>query len=78
MQQLAAVLRIKALWRLHCCALLFCGYGEGGREALGEFARARLNFVEQPCVLDRDHRLVGKRFDQPDLIGAEWQWFGTC
>jgi hypothetical protein len=29
------VLRIKPLWRLGCCALLFCGYGEGGREALG-------------------------------------------
>ena len=32
-KQLAAVLRIKPLWRLHCCALAVCGYGEGGREA---------------------------------------------
>ena len=28
-----AVLRIKAVCRLRCCALLFCGFREGGREA---------------------------------------------
>ena len=28
-KQLAAVLRIKALRRLHCCALAVCGFGEG-------------------------------------------------
>jgi hypothetical protein len=32
-KQLAAVLRIKALRRLGCCALAVCGHGEGGREA---------------------------------------------
>jgi hypothetical protein len=28
---LAAVLRINALWRLHCCGLAVCGFGEGRR-----------------------------------------------
>ena len=36
----------------------------GGRglllERLGQLARARLHLVEQPHVLDRDHRLVGE------------------
>jgi hypothetical protein len=32
-KQLAAVCRINALWRLHCCALPVCGFGEGRREA---------------------------------------------
>jgi len=32
-KQLAAVLRIKPLRRLHCCALGVCGFGEGRREA---------------------------------------------
>jgi hypothetical protein len=35
-KQLATVLRIKPLCRLHCCALVVCGYGEGGREAQRE------------------------------------------
>jgi len=30
-------------------------------ERLAKFARARLHLVEQPHVLDRDHRLVGER-----------------
>ena len=41
-KQLAGVCRIKALWRLHCCALPVCGFGEGERPAqnaeLGEMA----------------------------------------
>ena len=32
-KQLAAVLRIKPLCPLRCCALVVCGYGEGVREA---------------------------------------------
>ena len=44
----------------------------GGRrlllQRLGEFARARLHLVEQPHVLDRDHRLVGEGLDQFDLL----------
>jgi len=30
-KQLAAVCRIEALWRLHCCALPVCGFGEADR-----------------------------------------------
>jgi hypothetical protein len=35
--QLAAVLRIKPLWRWCCCALVVWGYGEGGREGNPNF-----------------------------------------
>ena len=31
-----------------------------------------LNFVEQPHVLDRDHRLIGENGDQLDLPLGEW------
>jgi hypothetical protein len=41
-KQLAAVCRINALWRLHCCALGVCGFGEGRREA--QICLARLKF----------------------------------
>ena len=41
-QQLAAVLRIKASWRLRCCALAVCGYGEGAGEA-------KPKFLPRPC-----------------------------
>ena len=37
-----------------------------------QFARARLHLVEQPHVLDRDHRLVGKGGDEFDLLFGEW------
>ena len=30
-KHLAGACRIKALWRLHCCALAVCGFGEGDR-----------------------------------------------
>ena len=30
-------------------------------QRFGQFARARLHFVEQPCILDCDHCLVGER-----------------
>ena len=55
MQQLAAVLRIKPLCRLRCCALVVCGYGEGGREALkwheaGEYCGAA---SRRPSKLNR-------------------------
>ena len=47
----------------------------GGRglllQRLGQFARARLHLVEQPHVLDRDHRLVGEGCDQLDLLVGE-------
>ena len=35
-------------------------------------ARARVHVLEQPHVLDRDHRLVGEGRDQIDLLGREW------
>ena len=48
----------------------------GGRglllQRLGQLARARLHLVEQPHVLDRDHRLVGEGRDQLDLLVGEW------
>src|SRR6266567_2950209 len=48
----------------------------GGRglllQGLGEFPAARLNFVEQPHVLDGDHCLVGKRRHKLDLLGRKW------
>ena len=40
-------------------------------QRLGEIARARLHLVEQPHVLDRDHRLVGEGGDQLDLLVGE-------
>ena len=47
----------------------------GGRglllQRLGQLARARLHLVEQPHVLDRDHRLVGEGGDQLDLLVGE-------
>ena len=36
-----------------------------------KLARARLHLVEQPHVLDRDHRLVGEGGDQFDLLVGE-------
>ena len=38
---------------------------------LGELAALVLDFVEQPHVLDRDHRLVGEGGDQLDLLVGE-------
>ena len=47
----------------------------GGRrlllQRLGQLAGARLHLVEQPHVLDRDHRLVGESGDQLDLLIGE-------
>ena len=47
----------------------------GGRglllQRLGQFARAGPHLIEQPHVLDRDHRLVGERLDQLDLLIRE-------
>ena len=37
----------------------------------GELGGARLHLVEQPHVLDRDHRLVGEGLDQLDLLIGE-------
>src|SRR5262249_25167087 len=40
-------------------------------DRLREFAGARLHLVEQPHVLDRDHRLVGEGGEQLDLSVGE-------
>ena len=40
-------------------------------QRLGQFARSRLHLFEQPHVFNRDHRLVGKGFEQFDLFVAE-------
>ncbi len=37
-------------------------------EQLLQIVRALPQFGEQPCILDRDHRLVGKGRDQRDLL----------
>ena len=43
-------------------------------QRLGQLARARLHLVEQPHVLDRDHRLVGEGGDELDLLIGEWAY----
>ena len=45
---------------------------------LGELAALVLDFVEQPHVLDRDHRLVGEGGDQLDLLVGEWLALPRC
>ena len=40
-------------------------------QRLRQLVRARLDLVEQPHVLDRDHRLVGESADQLDLLVGE-------
>ena len=46
-------------------------------QRLRELRRPRLHLVEQPHVLDRDHRLVGKGGDQFDLLLGEWAHAGS-
>jgi hypothetical protein len=41
-------------------------------QRLGELAGARLHLLEQPHVLDRDHRLVGEDRNEIDLLLGEW------
>src|SRR6476620_3645923 len=41
-------------------------------QRLGEITGARLHLVEQPHVLDCNHRLVGERVDQIDLLLGKW------
>src|SRR5262249_35685633 len=40
-------------------------------ESLGQLLRARLHLIEQPHVLNRDHRLVGEGLNQLDLLIGE-------
>src|SRR5262245_9834168 len=46
-------------------------------QSLREVARARLHLVEQPHVLDSDHRLVGESLDQLNLLLSERVNLGT-
>src|SRR6516164_9881410 len=39
---------------------------------MGKLARARLQLLEQPHVLDRDHSLVGEGGRHFDLLFGEW------
>jgi hypothetical protein len=41
-------------------------------QGLTQFCVALLEFLEQPYVLDRDHRLVGESFEERDLFVSEW------
>src|SRR5262249_2312837 len=45
------------------CSLMFQGFTQ--------FCIALLQFLEQPHVLDGDHRLVGKGLQKSDLLGSE-------
>jgi len=38
----------------------------------GKLLSARLNLVEQPRVLDFDHRLVGEGLKKTDFVLREW------
>ena len=37
-----------------------------------QFVGSLIQFLEQPDVLDRDHRLVGEGFEEFDLSIGEW------
>src|SRR5262249_21999130 len=47
-------------------------------KSLGQLLSARLHLVEQPDVLDRDHRLIGKCVQQLDLSICEWTHVAPC
>src|SRR5262245_66386364 len=53
-----------------CGSLMFECFGQG--------PRARLYFIEQPHVLDRDHRLVGTGSGKLDLSLGEWAQRLAC
>ena len=40
-------------------------------QRLTQIVGAFLHLVEQPRILDRDHRLVGERFEEGDLFAVE-------
>src|SRR5215471_5071431 len=46
-------------------------------ERLLQVVRAILQFVQEPRIFDRDYRLVGEAFDQPDLFVREGPNFLT-
>ena len=44
-------------------------------QGLAQFRVALLEFLEQPHVLDGDHRLIGESFEQRNLFFREWTDF---
>ena len=54
----------------------------GGRrlmlQRLAQFRVALVEFLEQPHVLDRDHRLVGEGFEKRDLFVCEGTDLGAA
>ncbi len=57
---------------LRGCGLLLQGLCHL-RVDFSELTVLLLYLLEQPDVLDRDHRLVGEGLDQPDLLLREWR-----
>src|SRR5215813_12290426 len=53
--------------------------GGGGLllQRLAELLRALLHVVEQPYVLDRDHRLACESCQQCNLLVREWPYLGA-
>src|SRR5262249_24762567 len=45
---------------------------------MSKLARTRLNLVEEPHVLNRDHGLIGKRGYQLDLLAGKWFRHFSC
>ena len=46
-------------------------------QSLAQFGVALLDLFEQPDVLDRDYRLVGKGFEKSDLLFCKGTNFGS-
>ena len=80
--QLPRIRRDRLEHRLHV-ALRLADHAQdlAGRRLLlqrfGQVAVARLQLVEQPRVLDRDHRLVGEGLEHGDLSFGEHRRFGA-
>ena len=63
------MLRIKPLWRRRCCALVVCGYGEGGREAL-EAADQAISLAPDKIWLDTTRAYALMFLDRVDEARA--------
>src|SRR5205823_4249108 len=65
--------RVEHRLQIECRATDHLEHVGGGGLLLEGFAE----LVEQPRILDRDHCLIGERFNQLDLFGGEWRGFRT-
>ena len=45
---------------------------------LRQLARPRLQFLEQPYVLDGDHRLISEGFEEGNLLVSEGPYLGSA